>query len=119
MSTERPAGAPPQSFAALRHPQYRSFLIGNSLVMMADNIEHVISYWMAFQKFHSPALAGFAVLRTSSSGTSWPASVNAADQRRARSSAASKVSFGNAANRFAIERTLARADFAFANGRPK
>ncbi len=28
----------------------------------ADNIEHVISYWMVFQKFHSPALGGFAVL---------------------------------------------------------
>jgi hypothetical protein len=32
------------------------------LAMMADNIEHVISYWIIFQKFHSPALAGFAVL---------------------------------------------------------
>jgi MFS family permease len=30
--------------------------------MMADNIEHVISYWVAFQKFHSPALGGFAVV---------------------------------------------------------
>ena len=30
--------------------------------MMADNIEHVISYWVVFQKFHSPALAGFAVV---------------------------------------------------------
>ena len=29
--------------------------------MMADSIEHVISYWMIFQKFDSPALAGFAV----------------------------------------------------------
>lgn len=29
--------------------------------MMADSIEDVISYWMIFQKFHSPALAGFAV----------------------------------------------------------
>jgi len=25
--------------------------------MMADSIEHVISYWIIFQKFHSPALA--------------------------------------------------------------
>jgi MFS family permease len=32
------------------------------MVMMADSIEHVISYWMLFQKFHSPALAGFAVI---------------------------------------------------------
>lgn len=30
--------------------------------MMADNIEHVISYWMVYQKFHSPALAGFAIV---------------------------------------------------------
>src|SRR5437868_10591805 len=30
--------------------------------MMADNVEHVISYWLIFQKFHSPALGGFAVL---------------------------------------------------------
>jgi MFS family permease len=30
--------------------------------MMADNIEHVISYWLMFQKFHSPALGGFAVV---------------------------------------------------------
>src|SRR5437879_7921690 len=30
--------------------------------MMADSIEHVISYWIIFQKFHSPALGGFAVI---------------------------------------------------------
>ena len=30
--------------------------------MTADNVEHVISYWVMFQKFQSPALAGFAVL---------------------------------------------------------
>jgi len=30
--------------------------------MMADSIEHVISYWIMFEKFHSPALAGFAVV---------------------------------------------------------
>lgn len=30
--------------------------------MMADSIEHVISYWVIFQKFHSPALGGFAVV---------------------------------------------------------
>lgn len=32
------------------------------MAMMADNIEHVISYWMVFQKFQSPALGGFAIL---------------------------------------------------------
>ena len=30
--------------------------------MMADNIEHVISYWVMFQTFHSAALGGFAVI---------------------------------------------------------
>ena len=30
--------------------------------MVADNIEHVISYWVMFRLFHSPALAGFAVI---------------------------------------------------------
>src|SRR5207237_72326 len=51
-----------QSFAALRHPGYRAYFIGSALAMMADSIEHVISYWIIFQKFHSPALGGFAVL---------------------------------------------------------
>lgn len=30
--------------------------------MMADNMEHVISYWVIFQAFHSPLLGGFAVI---------------------------------------------------------
>lgn len=30
--------------------------------MMADSIEHVISYWVIFDKFKSPALGGFAVV---------------------------------------------------------
>jgi len=30
--------------------------------MMADNVEHVISYWVVFQKFHSPSLLAFAVV---------------------------------------------------------
>ncbi|MBR0988120.1 MFS transporter [Bradyrhizobium liaoningense] len=41
---------------------YRLQFASYVLAMMADNIEHVISYWVVFQKFHSPALAGFAVL---------------------------------------------------------
>jgi MFS family permease len=52
----------PKSFAALRHPGARMYLIGAALAMMADSIEHVISYWIIFEKFHSPALAGFAVI---------------------------------------------------------
>ena len=41
---------------------YRVQFIAYVVAMMADNIEHVISYWVVFQKFRSPALAGFAVL---------------------------------------------------------
>jgi MFS family permease len=51
-----------RSFAAMRHPGFRAQFITFVLAMMADNIEHVISYWMVFQKFHSPALAGFAIV---------------------------------------------------------
>jgi MFS family permease len=52
----------PRSFAALRIRGYQAHFSTYLLAMMADNIEHVISYWMAFQKFHSPALGGFAVV---------------------------------------------------------
>src|SRR5688572_13932424 len=51
-----------KSFAALRHPGYRMYFFASALAMMADNIEHVISYWVLYQKFHSPALGGFAVV---------------------------------------------------------
>ena len=30
--------------------------------MMADNIEHVISYWVVFEEFDSPVLGGYAVI---------------------------------------------------------
>jgi MFS family permease len=50
------------SFAAMKSRPYRAQFVAYVLAMMADNIEHVISYWVVFQKFHSPALAGFAVL---------------------------------------------------------
>jgi MFS family permease len=49
-------------FAALRHPDFRMYFGGTMLSMMADNIEHVISYWVLYQTFHSPMLAGFAVI---------------------------------------------------------
>jgi len=58
-----PAAPPAQtSFAALRHPAYRGYFLTAALAMMADNIEHVISYWLLFERFHSPALGGIAVL---------------------------------------------------------
>ncbi|WP_433292634.1 MFS transporter [Actinoplanes sp. CA-030573] len=52
----------PRRFAALRNPDCRPYLFGAALAMMADNIEHVITYWVLWQKFHSPALAGFQVI---------------------------------------------------------
>jgi MFS family permease len=52
----------PKSFAALRHKGFRAYFLGAAMAMMADNIEHVISYWVIFEKFQSPALAGFAVV---------------------------------------------------------
>ena len=51
-----------KSFAAMRHAGFRAQFTTFVLAMMADNIEHVISYWVVFQKFHSPALGGFAVV---------------------------------------------------------
>jgi MFS family permease len=56
------ASAAPRSFAALRHPAYRGYLAGNMLAMMADSIEHAISYWVIAHQFNSPALGGFASL---------------------------------------------------------
>src|ERR1700712_313347 len=51
-----------RSFAAMRHRGFQAQFSTFVLAMMADNIEHVISYWMVYQKFHSPALAGFAIV---------------------------------------------------------
>ena len=50
------------AFAALRHRDFQWFFVTTMLAMMADNIEHVIAYWVLFQKFQSPVLAGFAVI---------------------------------------------------------
>ena len=54
-----PIAAPP---SAWRNPGYRAHFGTYVLAMMADNVEHVISYRMTFQKFQSPALGGFAVV---------------------------------------------------------
>jgi MFS family permease len=63
LSTPTPPATPqPRSFAALHHPGYRIYFVTNALAMMADSIEHVISYWMMHEKFASPELAGFAVI---------------------------------------------------------
>jgi MFS family permease len=60
------ASSPPQpkhqAFAALRQPGYGAYLFGSMLAMAADSIEHMISYWILFEKFRSPALGGYAVI---------------------------------------------------------
>lgn len=52
----------PKAFAALRNPGFRVYFVTSALAMMADSIEHAISYWILFEKFQSPALGGFAAL---------------------------------------------------------
>jgi MFS family permease len=54
--------AQPARFAALRSGPCRVYLGGAALAMMADNIEHVITYWVLWQRFHSSALTGFEVI---------------------------------------------------------
>jgi len=49
-------------FAALRAPWYKGYLTGSVLMMGGDNLEHAITYWVMWQTFHSPVLAGLAVL---------------------------------------------------------
>lgn len=54
--------AAPRGFAALSNPAFRRYFGFSTLAIMSDNVEHVISYWVVFQKFHSPALGAFAVI---------------------------------------------------------
>jgi MFS family permease len=51
-----------RAFQSFANRDFLIFCTAGSAVMMADNIEHVISYYVAFQKFHSPALGAFAVV---------------------------------------------------------
>jgi hypothetical protein len=62
-ATAEPTGALRRpAFAALRHRGYGGFVLASAVAMLADNTEHVISYWVLHQKFHSPALGAFAVI---------------------------------------------------------
>jgi len=49
-------------FSALRAPWYKGYLGSASLAMGADHVEHAISYFVMWQLFQSPLLAGFAVI---------------------------------------------------------
>ena len=55
-------GTDRRSYAALRFAPARRYLLFAAMAMMADHVEHVISYWMIFAEFRSPSLAGFAVI---------------------------------------------------------
>ncbi|PRY16966.1 MFS transporter [Kineococcus rhizosphaerae] len=60
--THVPDAPAPRRFAALRDRNCGPYLVGGMLSMMADNVEHVITYWVLWQQFHSPALTGFQVI---------------------------------------------------------
>ena len=51
-----------RSFAALHDRGFLNYFLTSAVAMMADSVEHVISYWVVFQKFHSPALGGYAMV---------------------------------------------------------
>lgn len=62
MTATAPQADLPRRFAGLRNKNSRPYLFVAGLSMMADNNEHVITYWVLWQKFHSPALVGFEVI---------------------------------------------------------
>jgi MFS family permease len=49
-------------FGALYHRDYRNYFLLALVGMTAESIEHVASYWVIFESFHSPTLGGFAVI---------------------------------------------------------
>jgi MFS family permease len=54
--------SPSLRFGALHHRDYRRYFTVALIGMTAESIEHVVSYWVIFESFHSPVLAGFAVI---------------------------------------------------------
>lgn len=52
----------PRKFAALRNRNSGIYISGGGLSMMADNIEHVLTYWVLWQTFQSPWLVGFQII---------------------------------------------------------
>ena len=59
--SQDPAAAP-RGASALTSRGFRWYFAFATAAVMADNVEHVISYWVMFQKFHSPVMGGFAVI---------------------------------------------------------
>lgn len=60
-SDELPAERP-KKFGALRDRRTGPYIGGGALSMMADNVEHVLAYWVLWQTFHSPWLVGFQIV---------------------------------------------------------
>ncbi|WOC13433.1 MFS transporter [Gordonia sp. MP11Mi] len=54
--------APPRKFGALRDGRSGPYIVGGALSMMADNVEHVLAYWVLWQTFHSPWPVGFQIV---------------------------------------------------------
>lgn len=52
----------PRKFGALRDRRTGPYIGGGALSMMADNVEHVLAYWVLWQTFHSPWLVGFQIV---------------------------------------------------------
>ena len=48
-------------FGALYHRDYRRYFFLALVGLTAESVEHVCSYWVIFETFHSPTLGGFAV----------------------------------------------------------
>jgi MFS family permease len=61
-SAARLPAAKHRAFTSLSNGDFRIYFFAATAAMTADNIEHVISYRVMFQKFHSPALGAFAVV---------------------------------------------------------
>jgi len=62
MSLREAAPAAATKFGALYHRDYRNYFLLALVGMTAESIEHVASYWVIFESFHSPSLGGFAVI---------------------------------------------------------
>lgn len=62
MPAARASAPAHQAFASLANRDFRIYVSGATAALMADNIEHVISYKVMFDRFHSPALGGVAVI---------------------------------------------------------
>ncbi|MDA3147319.1 MFS transporter [Leucobacter sp. UCMA 4100] len=62
MHEEREPEGKSQKFVVLRRRESRNYVLGAALSMMADNIEHVLTYWVLWVTFESPALVGFQIV---------------------------------------------------------